>query len=335
MVSYPKAALTSDAVVLTGQGQNMKVLLIRRKNPPYQSCYAFPGGFSEPEEAVSTSCVRELEEETGLVLPAGTGFGLSLRSIEGRDPRGWTISQPFVFWLENEMAVEAKDDANWAGWVPLSELKELAFDHGAILCEALGSFWSFMPKNWQEKATTIQAWGEPKMGSLESIIFFGGSFNPWHQGHLECIRQVEKNGLVVVVPDNNPQKKHKQNGCSWQSYKTLVNQLQAKNICVYPGYIGMEGQNPTASWLSYVKTTKRSMVIGADSFVGLSKWIDAEQLVTSLDVLYIVPRNENEQKIEEYKKWLNRVAPKIELQFLKSHEFEHISSSNIRKKADS
>ena len=33
------------------------------------------------------------------------------------------------------------DDALEAEWVPLREVEALAFDHGAILCEALGHFW--------------------------------------------------------------------------------------------------------------------------------------------------------------------------------------------------
>ena len=54
--------LTVDAVVITGEG----VVLIKRKNPPFQGMWALPGGFVEVGETTEEACVREVEEETGL-----------------------------------------------------------------------------------------------------------------------------------------------------------------------------------------------------------------------------------------------------------------------------
>jgi len=62
---YPRAAVTADAVVLTREPRP-RVLLIRRRLPPFAGAWAFPGGFIEMDETLEQSARRELREETGL-----------------------------------------------------------------------------------------------------------------------------------------------------------------------------------------------------------------------------------------------------------------------------
>ena len=42
---FSKFSLTSDAVVFTIMGDVLKLLLIKRGNPPFEGMYALPGGF--------------------------------------------------------------------------------------------------------------------------------------------------------------------------------------------------------------------------------------------------------------------------------------------------
>jgi hypothetical protein len=37
-------------------------------------------------------------------------------------------------------------------------------------------------------------------------IFFGGTFNPWHQGHQACLQLLPEDRTCLVVPDRNPEK---------------------------------------------------------------------------------------------------------------------------------
>ncbi len=44
------------------------VLLIRREKEPYKGTFTVPGGKKEPGETFLDACVREMEEETGLIV---------------------------------------------------------------------------------------------------------------------------------------------------------------------------------------------------------------------------------------------------------------------------
>ena len=133
---YPRPALTVDAVVFKNENDKTFVLLIQRKNPPYQNKWALPGGFVDMDETLEATAARELMEETGIAdvqLQQLHAFS----SLE-RDPRGRNVS--VVFWgiLQSEKSPLAGDDAADARWFSLDDLPPLAFDHQEVLQMAAG-----------------------------------------------------------------------------------------------------------------------------------------------------------------------------------------------------
>ncbi len=54
------------SVVLCGVMRGPRVLLIRRRKPPYQGCWGLVGGKMEPGETVAEAAERETREETRL-----------------------------------------------------------------------------------------------------------------------------------------------------------------------------------------------------------------------------------------------------------------------------
>jgi 8-oxo-dGTP diphosphatase len=123
-------ALTTDAVVFDGSG---RVLLIRRKFPPFRGAYALPGGFVEVGETVEAACRRELKEETG--VEAGALRLIGVYSDPKRDPRGHTCSVAFLARV-GDIAAQAGDDAAAAEWIADWRSLTLAFDHAQILRDA-------------------------------------------------------------------------------------------------------------------------------------------------------------------------------------------------------
>ena len=122
--------LTVDCVLFDAMG---RVLLIRRKHPPFEGAYALPGGFVDIGETVEAACRRELLEETGVT--AGKLSLLGVYSDPARDPRGHTAS--VVYWGRVRSATPAAgDDAAAAEWVDAWRQQTLAFDHAKILADA-------------------------------------------------------------------------------------------------------------------------------------------------------------------------------------------------------
>ena len=121
--------LAVDAVILFQAG----IVLIKRENPPYQGCFALPGGFVEIGETVEDAVAREAREETGLAIDL---LGLvGIYSDPGRDPRGHVVSAAFLSRGKGELV--SGSDARSAEVFPLTSFPRLAFDHDKIIRDAL------------------------------------------------------------------------------------------------------------------------------------------------------------------------------------------------------
>ena len=124
--------LTVDAVILVNNKRDL--VLIRRKNPPFQSELALPGGFVDIGETVEKACIREAKEETNINVKIIKLIGPF--SDPKRDPRGHTVSIAFLCEpkTKNEKP-KAKDDAVALEIIPLSKISslKLAFDHMEII----------------------------------------------------------------------------------------------------------------------------------------------------------------------------------------------------------
>src|SRR6056297_1563644 len=130
---YPRPAVTVDCLIFTSHA-NPFILLIERKNPPFQGKWALPGGFVDMDEDLHESAQRELEEETGLTnipLEQFYTFGKP-----GRDPRGRTISVAYYGFIQSGKEKEkafAGSDAKNLKWFSLDNLPPLEFDHEEII----------------------------------------------------------------------------------------------------------------------------------------------------------------------------------------------------------
>lgn len=134
MIPRTTPLLSTDGVVFNPLGQ---LLLIRRKNHPYKHFWALPGGFVELGEDTRSACVRELNEETGLIITPKNLTLVDVYSDPNRDPRGHVCSIAYYIPLKDDQTINAGDDAMYAEWVDLSKLPSLAFDHNVIVADAV------------------------------------------------------------------------------------------------------------------------------------------------------------------------------------------------------
>lgn len=125
-------AVTVDLVVC----HRNDILLIQRKYDPFAGCWALPGGFVEWGEDLDAAAVRELFEETSVVVNAANIEQIGAFGQPNRDPRGHVISVAFLVWVGSSVQPTEGDDARDARWWSLDNLPPLAFDHEKILYEA-------------------------------------------------------------------------------------------------------------------------------------------------------------------------------------------------------
>ena len=132
---YHYPAITVDVVIFTLRDDDLQVLLIQRKIPPFEGRWAIPGGFVEASESLEVAARRELQEETGVrdvYLEQLYTFG-----DPKRDPRGRVVTVAYLALAPAPLVVQAGSDAADARWWSVAKLPKLAFDHTQILQYAL------------------------------------------------------------------------------------------------------------------------------------------------------------------------------------------------------
>jgi 8-oxo-dGTP diphosphatase len=100
-----------------------RVLLQRRRRPPNEGLYNAPGGKVEPDEDPYEACLREVREETGLVLPHARLR--ALLTVIARDTGTQWLLFTFVADRPPDQAEPASDDEGELRWVRLSDVPSL------------------------------------------------------------------------------------------------------------------------------------------------------------------------------------------------------------------
>jgi len=129
-------AIAVDIVLFTIQDGVLKVLLVKRRQSPYASAWALPGGMVGPDETIDSAALRELQEKTNISMV----YLEQLYTFDesNRDPRGRVITVAYyalVNWQQFQL--KAHQRAAEASWFPVKRLPTLAFDHRQIIDYAL------------------------------------------------------------------------------------------------------------------------------------------------------------------------------------------------------
>jgi bifunctional NMN adenylyltransferase/nudix hydrolase len=130
---YPVNLVCVDAVVV----KNNHVLLVNRNSYPGKGLMALPGGYLNINETAKTGMLRELVEETTLVVSEDNIIKYQIFDHPTRSARGRVITIAYLIKLENGIldTVVGSDDAELAVWVPIDKLdrSEMFEDHYSII----------------------------------------------------------------------------------------------------------------------------------------------------------------------------------------------------------
>jgi ADP-ribose pyrophosphatase YjhB (NUDIX family) len=126
--SYPERPHLAVSAAIIRDG---KVLIVRRARPPARGIYTLPGGGVEAGETLHEAVIREVAEETGLVVePVGLA---GHREVIARDGNG-KVERHFVIlpfaarWVAGEVVLN--DELAEAQWLAPAELDGLKTTEG-------------------------------------------------------------------------------------------------------------------------------------------------------------------------------------------------------------
>jgi nicotinic acid mononucleotide adenylyltransferase len=189
----------------------------------------------------------------------------------------------------------------------------------------------------QERPEKITAPLRIELEMASELVFYAGSFDPWHEGHATCVKLFPNDKKLIISPDHNPHKPHKELKSTVSSFLNLraqIRQSTSSQAYIYPGFILQNEKNPTINWI--FRTMHRrpdlriSLLIGYDNFKTILGWTKGHDLIKILTGLYVVSRLENEVDHPKDSQALTAVNPKLQITFLGNHPFEHLSSTKLR-----
>jgi 8-oxo-dGTP diphosphatase len=126
------SAFSVDCVIFGYSDDQIKALIIKRGIEPYNHMWAIPGDLVYPNEELHDAAKRVLFELTGLSnieMHQSRTFG-----SPNRHPQGRVITIAYFALIRiDDFEIKASSWADNALWVPINEIKELAFDHNLIL----------------------------------------------------------------------------------------------------------------------------------------------------------------------------------------------------------
>lgn len=175
--------------------------------------------------------------------------------------------------------------------------------------------------------------GEPPVS--RKLTFYPGTFNPWHEGHLNCLKLCPEEN-VVVVPDYSPWKSAGVAKTPWERVRELALTLRKcsrPGLSLYPGFTILEAPHATADWLSQLEDHELNLIIGMDNFIALERWNRVRDLLALLNKLYVVPRSfdqMSDQALLRAKNFIAALESAPQVIYLPEHSAMDASSTNLR-----
>lgn len=122
--TYPQRPYLAISAAIIRDG---KILVVRRARKPAQNLYTFPGGAVETGETLAEAAIREVREETQLIIEP-VGFAghreAIVRDADGKVERHFVILCLAARWRAGEPKLnEELDDARWVTLQELSALR--------------------------------------------------------------------------------------------------------------------------------------------------------------------------------------------------------------------
>ena len=129
---YEQPGVTVDLSIFTVNEHQLKVMLVRRAESPFQGCWSLPGGFLKVGESLDEAAQRVLNEKSAVsnvYVEQLYTFG-----NPARDPRSRVITVAYIALIPwQSLPKPESQKVTDLTWFAVDELPNLAFDHADIL----------------------------------------------------------------------------------------------------------------------------------------------------------------------------------------------------------
>lgn len=152
---YERPAVSADAalfyipaeILLSAEyyKRDVQVLLVKRNIEPFKHHWCVPGGYMEIHETLEDCAIRELREETGIIVDNLIPFKVFDSPTRAPDR---VLAAGFIGILTQKQEPKADGvEVSSAKWFNLDEIGkfEFAFDHKQIVREAYEHFCKIIP----------------------------------------------------------------------------------------------------------------------------------------------------------------------------------------------
>lgn len=171
---------------------------------------------------------------------------------------------------------------------------------------------------------------------MEKLIVYGGSFNPPHNGHLNCILAVQqfiKPDLLLLVPTGVPPHKTNAHFAGQRDRLKMLEILtkQLHQVSVDTIEIESHKVSYTVDTLQYLKEKYQPkemfVLVGEDMFLSFHQWKNYKEILKIAAILVVKRSLYNDKQIQEQTQMLTKFGGNII--FLNLHPLD-ISSTQIR-----
>lgn len=217
-------------------------------------------------------------------------------------------------------------------WKDVLALENLSHEVSETLLSELGTFFPFMPHHKNHQGYLPRAILKNEI--TNSVTFYGGSFNPFHEGHMACLDLCPEKNIVVVL-DHNPFKIDQTKSPNlYGDFLKLVNLFKEKPYSIYSGFADKKSGNPTSTWLPFVAIEEKNLLLGDDSFMDFLKWKNPDIILKAITKIYVVPRIYHKEDYQRQIQAVNKIKRDVEIIILPDHPYKSVSSSNLRSQGD-
>ena len=118
---YPRPAVTVDIILFTFYDNDLKVLLIERKHPPFEATWALPGGARDSHESAIDTAIREADEEAGI---GGHELRVLSACVTHNAPSGWTYTT-VIAEVDEPVRTVANGESTELRWVDITDVEHM------------------------------------------------------------------------------------------------------------------------------------------------------------------------------------------------------------------